>query len=118
ESTWNDSTTLNTTLSANLDFLDSGGKTNIVAGSGGKSACIVNTTAYPTSGEVRGTCTSGYPAPTWQRGAGVPTDARALPDISLMGGAGADNAAWLVCTDETGVVGGATVTADCTNQAD
>jgi trimeric autotransporter adhesin len=115
EWTWNDSTTVNTTLSANVPFLDSSNLTNIVAGSGGMSNCSTNSTTATTVG----TCTSGYAKPTWQRGAGVPNDsARDIPDISLMAGAGGDAAAWLVCTDEQGTVSGATVTANCTTQAD
>jgi trimeric autotransporter adhesin len=120
EWTWNDSTTVNTTISANVPFVDTanGNATNINGASGGKSTCSVNTTTYTTQ-ENQGTCTSGYSKPAWQRGAGVPNDsARDLPDISLMSGAGGDAAAWLVCTDDQGMVGGATVTADCSTQTD
>lgn len=121
ESTWNDSVITDTTIAANVPYIDNKGNGNIVAASGGKSSCTVNSTTYDAqSNETRGTCQSGYPKPTWQRGAGVPADsARDLPDISLMGGAGADNAAWLVCTDDTGDNGsGVIVTADCSNQSD
>ncbi len=91
ESSWNDSTTINATLSANIPFTNSSGFTNIFAGAGGKSSCSVSTTT---------SCTSGYPKPTWQRGTGVPNDAaRDLPDVSLMSGAGTDFAAWVVCDD-------------------
>ena len=56
ESTWNDSTTVNTTISANVPFVDTtSGNTNIVAASGGKSSCSANTTTTAV-----GTCTSGY----------------------------------------------------------
>ena len=125
EWTWNDSTTVNTTLSQNKPYHDpSTAATNIVAGSGGKSTCINNTTQWNlVSGtwvETRGTCNAGYAKPTWQRGTGVPSDsARDIPDISLMAGAGGDAAAWLVCTDYSGPnSSGVTVTADCTNQTD
>ena len=122
EWTWNDSTTVNTTISANVPYIDpTSMQGNIVAGSGGKSTCSTNTTTYDNMGnETRGTCTSGYAKPSWQRGSGVPSDnARFLPDISLMAGAGGDAAAWLICTDDTGQNGsGATVTANCTTQSD
>jgi subtilase family serine protease len=121
ESTWNDSVTVNTTLSQNVAYVDQNpqsktyGQTNIVAGSGGKSNCSTNSTTLTTTGK----CTNGYAKPTWQRGTGVPADsARDLPDVSLMSGAGGDNAAWLVCTADTGTVSGATVTADCSTQSD
>jgi trimeric autotransporter adhesin len=116
EWTWNDSTVPNTTIDANIPYLDTSNNTNIVAASGGKSDCSDNSTNTTTVG----TCNSGYAKPAWQRGAGVPSDsARDLPDISLMAGAGGDGAAWLVCTDAQGDNGsGVTVTADCSNQSD
>ena len=121
EWTWNDSTTVNTTISANVPVMDTThlNATNIVAASGGKSTCSTNSTTY-TPQENKGTCTSGYSKPNWQRGAGVPNDsARDIPDISIMGGAGGDAAAWLVCTDDQEPnSSGVTVTADCTTQAD
>jgi len=104
ESTWNDSTTKDTTVSANVPTLDSHNATNIIAGGGGVSACSTNTT----SGTTLGTCTSGYAKPSWQLGAGVPGDAgRDVPDVSLFAGNGLDGAAWLVCTDDP-FTGGAT----------
>jgi len=109
EATWNDSTSVDGLLSANVPY--TGTNANIVAGGGGKSSCITQ------SGT--GTCLTAYPKPYWQRGAGVPADSvRDLPDVSLMSGAGADNAAWLVCTDATGTVSGVNVTANCTQQSD
>ena len=116
ESTWNDSTTSNTTISANVPYADpTTGATNIVGGNGGASSCSINTNTATTLTN----CTSGYPKPTWQRGSGVPSDSvRDLPDVSLLAGNGFYGAAWLVCTDDTGTVNGATVTADCATQAD
>ena len=123
ESTWNDSIKTNGLISANVPFLDSNGLGNIVGGGGGASSCATNSS---TSSAI-GTCTGGYPKPAWQRspsgipvGTGVPADGvRDIPDISLMSGAGADNASWLVCTDESGPNGsGVTVTANCANQSD
>jgi subtilase family serine protease len=114
ESTWNDSTSLDTTISANVPRMNSG-KTNIVAGGGGASSCSTNTV----NPQKQVTCVSGYPKPTWQHGTGVPNDSvRDIPDISLMAGNGVDAAAWLVCTDDTGTVNNTTVTANCTTQSD
>jgi subtilase family serine protease len=116
ESTWNDSTQADGTISANYPY--TGSDANIVGGSGGKSSCSTNTT--PANEATQGTCTSGYAKPSWQRGTGVPSDsARDLPDVSLMAGNGYDPATWLVCTDDTGQNGsGTTVTANCTTQSD
>lgn len=115
ESTWNDSTNNDTTISQNtpLTGSDSNGNpyANIVAGAGGKSDCSVNTNTN-SSGVYLGTCTSGYAKPSWQRGTGVPTgNARYLPDVSLMAGNGFDPATWLVCTDDP--VSGTTDTSNC-----
>lgn len=96
ETTWNDSTSVNSTLSLNVPY--TGTSANIYAGSGGKSNCSTNTNTASTLG----TCTSGWAKPSWQRGTGVPSDGvRDLPDISLMSGDGANYAAWLVCTNHT-----------------
>lgn len=110
ESTWNDSTTVNTTISANVPFVDTSGHTNIIAGGGGPSNCSTNNGT---------TCTGGYPKPAWQWGTSVPADGvRDLPDVSLMSGGGTDNAAWLVCTNDTQTSGTTTLTANCTTQSD
>ncbi len=117
EATWNDSTTTDTSISANVSVINAmTGETNIVGGSGGASSCSTNKN-NATSTTIA-TCTSGYAKPSWQRGAGVPSDGvRDLPDISLLAGNGFDDASWLVCTDDTGTVGTATVTANCTTQS-
>jgi hypothetical protein len=114
ESTWNDSTETDTTISANVP--NTGSNANIVGGGGGKSSCSTNTDTT----SATGTCTSGYTKPAWQRGTGVPSDGvRDLPDVSLMAGNGFDPATWLICTDDTGQNGsGVTVTANCTTQSD
>ena len=109
ESTWNESTTSDVLLNANVPAGSSGG---IWAGSGGKSSCSTNTTV-DTSSTV-GTCTSGYSKPSWQTGTGVPSDGvRDIPDISLMAGSGADSAGWLVCTDDKN----GSYTTNCTTQS-
>jgi trimeric autotransporter adhesin len=126
ESTWNDSTSVDTTWDANIPFTDpKTGANNINAGSGGASTCSTNTS----TDAVIGTCTSGYIKPAWQIGTGVPDSVsdpvnggfRDIPDISLMSGGGGDNASWLVCTDDVGLNSAnppVNVTADCTDQSD
>ena len=102
ESTWNDSSTVDTTISADVPVtgtVDGVNQANIVAGSGGAS--------------------SVYNKPSWQTGTGVPADGkRDLPDVSLMSGNGNDPATWLVCSDDTTTYQGQTVTEDCETQAD
>ncbi len=96
------------------------GNNNINAGSGGASSCSTNTS----TDAAIGTCTSGYDKPAWQVGTGVPdstTDPvnggfRDVPDISLMSGAGGDNASWVVCTDD--VDPASNQTANCTYLSD
>ncbi len=87
ESTWNDSTTVDTTISANVTSTNTcatgNSTTNILAGSGGAS--------------------SVYSKPSWQSGTGVPADGkRDIPDVSLMAGNGCDPASWLICTGRPG----------------
>jgi hypothetical protein len=101
ESTWNNSTYSDTTISANVPwtaYSSYSSYANIVAGSGGKSNCSTNTTTYSGSNTNVGNCTSGYSKPSWQTGTGVPSDgARDIPDISLLAANGWDGATWLVC---------------------
>jgi hypothetical protein len=109
ESTWNDSTTIDTTISANVASTNTcaTGKTttNILAGSGGASSCATGSGA---------TC-AGYPKPSWQTG----TDGhRDIPDVSLMAGNGCDPATWLICSTDTTTYQGQTVTQNCTTQSD
>lgn len=100
ESTWNDTTYPNDQIAQNA--LPSGyGAGSFAAGSGGKSSCASGTGA---------TC-KGYAKPGWQS-ALTPADAvRDLPDVSLLGANGTDNASWLVCTDDT--VSGTSFTTNC-----
>jgi subtilase family serine protease len=116
ESTWNDSTQADTTISANVPWSAASGDANIVGGNGGASSCSTNTD----TSTATGTCTSGYTKPTWQRGTTIPSDSvRDLPDVSFMSGNGFDPATWLVCTDDTEEGStGATVTEDCEEQSD
>jgi subtilase family serine protease len=123
ESTWNDSTSSNTTISENEPLSAAGfpaKDNNIVAGSGGASNCSTNTTVDTSTTYKVGNCTSGYSKPSWQTGAGVPADgARDLPDVSLMAGNGFDNAIWLVCDNATTTNSAKqTVPLDCEVQSD
>jgi subtilase family serine protease len=95
EATWNDSTFPNLTVSQNvlLSYSQVQGTDNISAGSGGASNCSVNTTT-----NFVGTCTSGYPKPSWQTGSGVPNDqVRDVPDVALLAGDGLYGALWTIC---------------------
>ncbi len=117
EWTWNDSTTIDTTISQDVPSTDSKGKTIIFGAAGGVSNCSTNTSTSTSAGK----CTGGYPRPAWQTGPGKFSSdtSRDIPDVSLMSGAGGDNAAWLVCTDDTGPnSSNATITANCTKQSD
>lgn len=93
ESSWNDSTWPNDTISDNVP---SGN--GVIGGSGGASNCVVNETNYTTG--VAGPCISGRPKPFWQTGPGVPRDhVRDIPDISLMAGNGWYGSFWTICDD-------------------
>lgn len=99
ESSWNDSTTTDTTIDLNIPYTATPYPTyaNIASGSGGKSSCSVNDSSFDPAG-----CSGGYSKPSWQRGSGVPADgARDLPDVSLLSGDGYDLSGWLVCFDYT-----------------
>lgn len=113
ESTWNNSSSTVSTINGAIPRT-SGTQTNIVGGGGGASSCSTNTTSYSGNSIILGSCTGGYAKPAWQRGTGVPSDGvRDIPDVSLMAGAGADSAAWLVCTDDTFTSSGVTSAANC-----
>lgn len=63
------------------------GAWNIIAGSGGPSACATGTPSQP--GIVGGSC-AGWPKPSWQSLVGVPNDGvRDIPDVSLFAADGA-----------------------------
>ena len=105
EATWNDSTLNNTTVSKNLPLTANINFTadTIAAGSGGPSNCSVNSSTVTPGGQYQiGTCTSGYPKPSWQTGIGVPNDqARDIPDVSFLAGDGFYGASWAVCDNST-----------------
>lgn len=107
ESPWNDSSSTfpPASYTANVEAVGviKPAETNIVAATGGESTCSTNTTTYnsTTGTTTLGTCTSGYPQPTWQRGAGVPNHGhRDVPDVSLLAANGYYGATWAVCVDD------------------
>ena len=97
ENPWNDSTSVNGLLSANVANA-SGGSTNIVAGSGGFSSCA----ALDSSGSV---CTEAYGVPDFQTGLAISggvtnsNSVRMIPDVSFLAGNGVYSAMWVVCSD-------------------
>jgi len=109
ELVWNDSTSSNTTVSANVPWTSSSSQ-NIVAASGGHSSCSTNSTTSSTVGS----CTSGHAKPSWQRGTGTydSDSVRDIPDVSLMSGVDYYSA-WLVCTNDTYTSSGTTYTTNC-----
>jgi subtilase family serine protease len=93
EEPWNNSTSTNGDLGSNSPLLN-GGKTSIVAGSGGASSCINPTT----TGDIS-TCQGGYAKPAFQSSL-TPTDGvRDLPDVSFLAANGLYQAVWVVCSD-------------------
>ncbi len=95
ERPWNDSTFQgkNTTIAANLPWTATqySSNANIWAGGGGFSACVQ---------QSAGTCSAGYPVPSWQAGFAPANYGRSVPDVSLMAGDGLYGAAWGLCTDQ------------------
>jgi len=92
ESTWNDSTTQNGAVAANIPVTGTyNGKplANITAGSGGMSSCATGS----------GSTCAGYSKPSWQAGTGIHDSdgVRDIPDVSLMSGNGNTPATWLIC---------------------
>jgi subtilase family serine protease len=103
EMTWNDSCTNTewsiitglTTAESNCNnqqVLQDGGI--IAAGaSGGKSGCTMG------DGQDITSCSGGYLKPSWQAGAGVPTDGkRDIPDISLFASDGFNGSFYVMCS--------------------
>ena len=79
EMTWNDSCANTGSLTGCASGVASDG-TDLVAGSGGQSNCVTQSSTA---------CTGAYGKPSWQTGTGVPNDsARDIPDVSLFAGDG------------------------------
>jgi subtilase family serine protease len=98
ESTWNDSTMKNGDFADNAPWPtpttdnpwpQNGYRwyANTSAGEGGVSSCATL--------DENGNCTGGYPKPSWQTSPVAMT--RAVPDISLLGASGLNQATWLIC---------------------
>ncbi|WP_158942929.1 Ig-like domain repeat protein [Granulicella sp. S190] len=69
-----------------------GGLVSVDGGGGGASACTQSNGISPSS------CKAGYSKPSWQTGAGVPSDGvRDTPDVSLFAGAVFFGAFYVVC---------------------
>ncbi len=65
---------------------------NTIADGGGPSSCISSDGSEATS------CTTGWPKPSWQAGAGVPSDGvRDIPDVSFFASNGVYQSAYVVC---------------------
>ncbi|HKO20803.1 MAG TPA: Ig-like domain repeat protein [Acidobacteriaceae bacterium] len=94
ENPWNDSTTVNGSLSQNVAYKDSQGSTNIVAGGGGASSI--------------------YSKPSFQTSLTPNDNHRDVPDVSLLAGNGFYQALWLLCSDSISD-GSSTQYTDCQN---
>jgi beta-glucosidase len=109
ESSWNDSSSNNTTLDLNVPWTVASGNQNIFAGAGGPSTCGLVSSA--------GVCTP-YPKPSWQTGPGVPVDgARDLPDLSLFSGGLYGHAQWAICDSSQFTNATGTHTQDCARES-
>jgi len=91
ETPWNDSTTVNTSISANIPYKNLSGITNIIAAGGGASSCV--------SQSPSGSCLGGYLKPSFQTSLTPNDNVRDLPDVSLFSSNGFDQAVWTVCAD-------------------
>jgi hypothetical protein len=103
EEPWNNSTLPNTDISANVAYLQNGAS-NIVAGSGGLSSCVVQ--------DSFGDCTEAYPKPSFQTSLTPNDQVRDLPDVSLLAANGFYGAIWAVCADNV-ANGSSTPGTDC-----
>jgi subtilase family serine protease len=102
ETTWNLSCTnsillgdlrwgTNAENNCNNSQLQQFGLLESVGGSGGKSSCTSNS-------QTLGSCSGGYPKPSWQVAPGVPADGkRDIPDISLFASNGVMGNFYIYC---------------------
>lgn len=105
ETPWNDSTTVNTSISANVAYKNASGNTNIAAAGGGASSCVTQTSS--------GTCLGGYLKPSFQTSLTPNDTIRDLPDVSLFSSNGFDQAVWTVCADNVANEDSSTTYIDC-----
>ena len=84
----------------NSGLASTDGLLSVVGAGGGPSACTQS------NGSSSSSCRGGYPKPSWQTGAGVPSDGvRDTPDVSLFSGAGFFGAFYVVCQQSTNADG-------------
>ncbi len=113
---WNDSTTNDGALSANVPT-NSNGSTNIAGAGGGVSACL--NASVDQNGNVSLPCPNTaqipgfYAKPPWQSSFGT-QNARELPDVSLFAADGLHDSAWVLCASG---LGANTTGTDCTPDA-
>jgi hypothetical protein len=80
----------------NTGIASSQGLLSVVGGGGGPSSCTQS------NGATSSSCRAGYAKPSWQTGAGVPSDnVRDVPDVSLFASAGFFGAFYIVCQQST-----------------
>jgi hypothetical protein len=91
ERPWNDSTSTDTSIAANVPYKDSNGHTDILAGGGGASSCATQGSS--------GNCLGGYDKPAFQTSLTPADQVRDLPDVSLLASNGFYQAVWAVCAD-------------------
>lgn len=101
ETTWNDTCTnavlgtvgYSTDAEANCNDTTGEANGNYVIGPDGGGGGVSTCTAV-----TNGSCSAGYPKPSWQTGMGVPADGkRDIPDISLFAGNGFAGSFYVVC---------------------
>jgi len=102
---WNDSTTVNTSISANVPYKNASGYTNMAAGGGGASSCVIQNSS--------GSCLGGYLKPSFQTSLTPADNVRDLPDVSLFSSNGFDQAVWTVCADNVANENSTTTYTDC-----
>ncbi len=102
---WNDSTTLNTSISANAPYKNSSGGTNMAAAGGGASSCVTE--------DSSNNCLGGYLKPPFQTSLTPNDGVRDLPDVSLFSSNGFDQAVWTVCADNVANEDASSTYTDC-----
>lgn len=102
---WNDSTTVNTSISANVPYKDVNGNTNFIGAGGGASSCVTR--------DSSGNCLGGYLKPAFQTALTPNDSVRDLPDVSLFSSNGFDQAVWTVCADNVADENGSATYTDC-----
>ena len=105
ETPWNDSTTVNTSISANVPYKNASGNTNIGGAGGGASSCVTQ--------DSSNNCLGGYLKPSFQTSLTPNDSVRDLPDLSLFSSNGFDQAVWTVCADNVANENESSTYTDC-----